>query len=498
MVVTFENLLLPSRTLCGDKYERCNAIIASNVGRTVRVVLFPVDMGVALASFDYSNLDDTFVYREQYILPNSIPDCTFVFFIEDLIGYCLEAKTSYRIIAFRIYVDFSALSSSSIRQSALVTQTLDDITSLSNFVFFHQLIQDNCFDNEGNHVLFINNRHFFDHGLLNERISRHFDERIDSTCSRLHRVGSVCSLAVHCNNSVLLITTRGQGSIFTEAEYGQTFFCPNEDFVSFQNGTLTLHHPSGLQFGNSISFPLGEIDEGYCLHVSGNFFFIATMDNGRTLLVNFTDASYQELGICDFSMAVPPARVKDHFAIVNNGSDTQVYNLGLACMPEPLVIPGNFHLVTTFSTRTMDWCRCLEPFTTISPSGPAVPEMTPVPSSSPTALGMTPVPSSSPTALGMTPVPSSSPTALGMTPVPSSSPTVFGVDYPSTSTTSALSTLVSRSSISSTPTPSIKPMSSVIDSPNVGGIIGGVAGAIVIAAVLVLIILLVLICKCYT
>ena len=284
---------------------------------------------------------------------------------------------------------------------------------------------------------------------------------------------------VHCNNSVLLITTRGQGSIFTEAEYGQTFFCPNEDFISFRNGTLTLH-------GNSISFPSGEIDEGYCLHVSGNFFFIATMDNGQTLLVNFTDASYQELGVYDFSMAVPPARVKGHFAIVNNGSDTQVYNLGLACMPEPLVIPGNFHLVTTFSTRTMDRCRCLETFTTISPSGPAVPEITPVPSSSPTV---------------MIPVPPSSPTVI--TPVPPSSPTVFGIDYPSTSTTSALSTLVSRSSISSTPTPSIKPMSSEIDSPNVGGIADGVVAAIVIPAVLVLlspiiILVLVIICKCYT
>ena len=474
MVVTFENLLLPSQTLCGDTYERCNAIIASNAA--VRVVLFPVDMGVALASFDYSNLDDTFVYREQYILPNSIPDCTFVFFIEDLIGYCLEAKIPYRIIAFRIYVDFSALNSSSIQRNALVTRTLDDITSLSNFVFFHQLKQDSCFGNEGNHVLFINNGDFFDHSLHDDGIFLYSHERIDSTCSRLHRVGSVCSLAVHCNNSALLIDIRGQGHdlIFTEAEYGQTFFCPNEDFISFQNGTLTLHHPSGLQFGNSISFPLGEINDGYCLHVAGNFFFIATMDNGQTLLVNFTDALYQELGDCDFSMAVPPARVKGHFAIVNNGSDTQVYNLGLACMPEPLVIQGNFHLVTTFSTRMMDRCQCLEPFTTISPSGPAVPEMTPVPSSSPTALGMTPV--------------------------PSSSPTVFGVDDPSTSTTSALSTLVSRSSISSTPTPSIGPMSSVKDPPNVGGIAGGVvAGAIVIATVfLSLIVILVLIRKRYT
>ena len=68
-----------------------------------------------------------------------------------------------------------------------------------------------------------------------ERIFRYPYERIDATCSRLYRVGDVCDLAVHCNDSTLILDTRGQNhdSIFTEAEYGQTFFCPSEDFVSY-------------------------------------------------------------------------------------------------------------------------------------------------------------------------------------------------------------------------------------------------------------------------
>jgi hypothetical protein len=177
IVATFENLQLPSQVICGDKYERCNSIIASNVDGMVCVVIFPVDMGVALVSFDYSSRDDTFTNRDQYVLPNSVPDCTFIFFIEDLIGYCLEIGT-LRISAFRIHVDFSALRSSSIQQSTFVTTTLRDITSLSNFVFFSQNKQDNCFDNEGNHVLFMNGGDFFDHSLLDERISHSIDQQI--------------------------------------------------------------------------------------------------------------------------------------------------------------------------------------------------------------------------------------------------------------------------------------------------------------------------------
>ena len=448
IVATFENSQLPSQTICGGKYERCNSIISSNADGTIRVVLFPVDMGVALVSFNYVSHDGTFAYRDQYLLPQNTPDCTFVFFIEKLFGYCLEVNPP-RIRAFRIYIDFSTLRSSSIQQNTFVTATLNDITSLSNFVFFVQQKQDNCFDNEGDHVLFINDGDFFDHSFLDERISQYSHERIDATCSRLHHVGSMCDLAVHCNDSTLVIDTRGQehDSIFMEAEYGQTFFCPGKEFISFQNETLTLHHPNRLQFGNSVPFPFGEIHQSYCLNFTDKFFFVTTVDDSRTVLVNFSDTSYQYLGDSDLSTMVS-AMVKGHFAVVNNGTDTQVYYLGLGCMPEPLVLPNNFVLAVSafFSTGTLDQCQCLDPATTrtippiIEPTIPAVPS--------------------------------------------SSSPAV-------------LSTLESQSTLavgeSATPTPTNGPVSSPA---SIGGIVGGVmAGAILTSPIVILLLVLLLIRK---
>ena len=469
VVITFEDPL-PSPLLCGTNYDRCNAVVTSNTQETIRIVVFPLDTGIGLVSFNYSTRDDTLIYRDHFLLPQNVPDCTFIHFVVlvnvEIIGYCVELHPS-KIRAFKIHVELLNLTKSLIlrRQDTFEISDLSDITSLSNFVFFFQDRLDSCFNNEGNHVLFLNGGEIYDHSFFDGRISPFMYEGIDATCSSLHRVGSICNVVAHCNSSTLVFDTRGQehNSIFTEAEYGQTFFCPSEDFISFRNGVLTLHDQSRVQFGNPVSFPLGEIYEGHCLNVDDNFFFVAIIDDGGTILVNFTDASYRGLGDCDFSTAVPPARVKDHFAIVNNGSDTQVYNLGLACMPEPLVLPRNFRLVTSFSTRTMDQCRCLEPSitTTISPSEPSVPEISPT---------------------------------------LSSSPVVLVSDSPSTSTTSMLeSQSMLVVSTSSTPTPTNEPASNGVDSPNVGGISSGVvAGAILMVAIsLSIIITLLLIRKCY-
>ena len=57
---------------------------------------------------------------------------------------------------------------------------------------------------------------------------------------------------------------------------------------------------------------------------------------------------------------------------MNNGSETKFYNLGLVCMPEPLVLPNNFIFATFFSTMTMDQCRCIEPSPPLIPVTPSI------------------------------------------------------------------------------------------------------------------------------
>ena len=104
-VTTFENSL-PSPSLCGADYKRCNALVTSNTDETIRVMMFPLDSGIGLVSFDYSTLDDSLVYQDQFLLPQNEPNCTFVYFVEELIGYCLDLD-SPKIRAFLINIDFN-------------------------------------------------------------------------------------------------------------------------------------------------------------------------------------------------------------------------------------------------------------------------------------------------------------------------------------------------------------------------------------------------------
>ena len=94
--------------------------------------------------------------------------------------------------------------------------------------------------------------------------------------------------------------------------------------------------------------------------------------------MNFSDTTYQHLGSSDLSTVVP-ARVKGDIAIVNNGGMSEVYNLGLMCTPEPLLVhEGNFVLATFFTSDTMDRYWCLDR----GPSPTEVTVTTPVPATS--------------------------------------------------------------------------------------------------------------------
>ena len=379
IVATFENSL-PPLSLCGADNDRCNILVTSNADKSIRVVLLPLESGIGLVSFDFSTLDDSLVYRDQFLVSQGIPDCTFVFFVEELhiIGYCLKSEPA-KLYAFRIRINFTSLNASTIIRHQGASEVINNIAKLSNFVYFIRHQFDGCFQNERNHVIFLDQGDLVDHSFMDERfLFAHI--RIDSSCSRLHRVGGECGLATHCDGRVVLFDTREyieQVSI-TEAEYGQTFFCRSGEFVGFEPEILSLYNKSRQPFGNRVSFPFGKIRRGRCVNVNDNFFFVAIVDSNSTkstILVNFSDATYQHLGSSDLSTVVP-ARVKGDIAIVNNGSMSEVYNLGLMCTPEPLLVhEGNFVLATFFTSDTMDRYRCLDR----GPSPTEVTVTTPVP-----------------------------------------------------------------------------------------------------------------------
>ena len=363
VVVTFESSLPPS-LLCGADYDRCNILITSNTDESIRVVLLPLESGIGMVSFNYFTHDDSLSFHEQFVLLHSEPNCTFVYFVDELIGYCLELDPAV-IRAFQIRINFTDLTASSIhrRDGTFEDENLNNINSLSNLLYFVRHESDGCFTNEGSHVVFLDQGDLLDHSFMDgDILFSHI--QIDSTCSKLHHVGDECGLAAHCDGKVVLFDTRQhvERIFFTEAEYGQTFFCPSGDFIRFEHEMLSLHDKNRRRFGNQVSFPFGEIHQGHCLNMDDKFFFVATIEDGRTctVLVNFTDASYQHLGDSNPSTVVP-AWVKGDIAVVNNGSATEVYNLDLGCMTVPLVLhESNFILATFFTSETMDRYWCLD------------------------------------------------------------------------------------------------------------------------------------------
>ena len=457
VVVTFDNAL-PSPLYCGAGYERCNALVTSNTDESIQIAMFPQDSGIGLVSFNYFTHNDSLVYRDQFLLLQNDPNCTFVYFVDELIGYCLDLHL-HQIRAFLVNIDFINLTASTIqrRDNTFEIENIMNITSLSNLIYFVE--GDDCFSSEGSHVVFLDNGDLLDHSFVDGQISFHDVHEVDSTCSRLHRVGSMCGLAARCDNKVVLFDTRGRidQTSFTVAEHGQTFFCPSEDFVRFDHEMLSLHHRNRQQFGNNVSFPFGKIRLGNCVNVADKFFFIATVSDGRTILVDFSDASYQHLGEGDVSTVIS-AKIEDHFAIINNGSDTDVYNLGLGCTPKPFVVQNNFVFVKLFvSSRTVDKCQCIESFpATVTP---LIVITTTTTSSTKSSIPVSPTLSSS----FAVPVSGSS----SMSPLP-------------TTLEPRLSGMASTISLSSSPTPTSVPASSHTNSSLIIGVVVTAVSVVVV------------------
>ena len=265
------------------------------------------------------------------------------------------------IYGLRIFINYDNLASSRvvIRNSGEKTVLLNPI-SLSNFIFF----QDTpimCFSNEDGHVVFLESGDSLDHSFADQKFE--FVNHVDATCSnvsRLVRVGTTCKLTAHCEGKVALFDIRRQSqepTLFSEADFGLVFVCPDEQFVGFRNATLSLYSESRIQHGNSVLFPVGAINQGDCLIENQQHILVATLGDGRTFFVNFSDTSYHQLGESEYAVLVA-SKVKGQVAFVNSESETLLYNLSLTCEQNPIVLSNNFILANFFSTSTTDQCPC--------------------------------------------------------------------------------------------------------------------------------------------
>lgn len=355
-MTTFDNSLPPSRLLCGNDYGRCNVHISSKSDDRIRVVVFPFDLGIGLVSYDYFNATDTLTYRQKYHLIQDDQSCNFLYFVEsrDLIGYCLDA--SQRLHARQIIIEYINLTLSSARTFDIYQHSVD-ITSLSNFLLFRGT--DACFSNDGDHVLFLDNGSLVGHSFTDREIT--FRHHFGRGCTRLRRVNvrNVCKLVANCNDGAVLFVVQSQRSTnFTETDFGKVFFCSGDEFVGFKNETLSLYDGNKMQL-SSLIFSVGDIHQGDCLRVNQDFMFIAALEDGRTILVNLSDSTHQQLGQGKRGILISSG-VNGNFVIASTGNETAFYNLSLTCTEEheSVLLPTDFVLATFYVSNATGHCRC--------------------------------------------------------------------------------------------------------------------------------------------
>ena len=185
--------------------------ITSNYRRSIRVAIFPLRSGIGLVSYDHLKVENTLSYREQFVLTQTFPNCTFMYFTgtREVVGYCLDlsAEQSY-MYSLRIGIRYDNLSLSIVRQHNVGERVkLINLVSLSNLVFFDfdQDPIDRCFSNEDGHVVCLENGEVLDHSFSDEQFT--FKEPRISACSsasRLLHVGTTCKLVAYCGNKVFL------------------------------------------------------------------------------------------------------------------------------------------------------------------------------------------------------------------------------------------------------------------------------------------------------
>lgn len=376
---------LPPPRICGNSYKRCSLHITSNFDKSIRVAIFPLRSGIGLVSYDYLSNEDTLVYRDQFVLTQIFPNCSFMYFTgtREVVGYCLDlsAEPAY-MYSLRIGIQYDNLSLSVLKQHNVGERVkLINFTSLSNFVYFdfNPNHVDHCFSNEAGHVVCLENGEVLDHGFSDERFV--FKELHISACSsvsRLLRVGMTCKLVAYCDDNVFLFEVhQDQPTVLSNRSSGQVFVCTDLQTVKLANGNLSLHTDIGTWTGMSIPFPLERIRQGDCFIIDGHYLFFATLVDGRTLLSNFTSASYRQLGASEHATYVP-SMVKGQIGLVHDENETLVYNLSLPCHEEPTVIPDSFILANYFSTGAREQCWCP------SDSSPSMP--TSIPVSQPTTV----------------------------------------------------------------------------------------------------------------
>ena len=372
--VTFDGHYLPPSSVCGVRNGRCAMSTLFSRDSTILVAAVPFGDGVGLVSYQFDNI--SMIYREKVFLSYNI-SCVPAFFLpitdplQPLYGYCLALSTQV-IENFVVNVNFERLNTSRVDPAFnFPTFTFQSNSLLSNFVFFPEILHI-CFSNVDGHTVFLQNSNIIYHSIsIREYYSDTGSINVPACSSsepRLQRLGTKCKLAAYCNQTAALFDAPESG--FGEVTHfsGDVFLCSSNFYVRFMNNSLSVHRVSNdEQISGFIALDAETILLGDCLFSENQFYFIAALNDARTIFVNFTsNLPILLLGENTDPILLPYAIVND-LLFVNNETHSLVINWTRisVCPEDVLTVPTKFNLVHSFSDQSLsEECGCVQDMVT--------------------------------------------------------------------------------------------------------------------------------------
>ena len=186
------------------------------------------------------------------------------------------------------------------------------------------------------------------------------------------------TLAVYCSNVTILydvcstpiITTSqscrvGQLSlnelkVFHATVSGTPHFCSEEVYVLQKDSTLTVVYKDTTNWTILLlTPPTDQVIYASCSQVGNETFFLSYWDSGQTYLTHVAQNVTNLIGRNTRVSNVPPKIFQQRYAVVNNRSESLVFNF--SCTAPQIQVNHPHHLATVVVAETThEWCTLYE------------------------------------------------------------------------------------------------------------------------------------------
>ena len=367
---------------CGSKFERCNVTVTKRNQRTV--ALISLIRGVGLTLYNHTSSGPQYLNHHVLDIPERL-QCrmTAMFPLQPgdyIFGQCLNLTQSENdnIKHLLVYVNFTDITRSVFYQDN-GRYSVEHLFEPSLFSEFVLAPDPRCVVDDSFHIYSVDDGYVLD--FSKESSSDRFTYQAycinHHGCSHAKRLALVSrnTLAVYCSNETILydvcstptITTPrpcqvqelslNELEVFHASVSGTPHFCSKEAYILHKDDTLTLVHKDMTNWTVPLlTPPTDRIDSASCSQVGNETYFLSYGESGQTYLTRVTENVTNLIGRNTLVSNVPPKIIQQRYAVVNNRSESLVFNL--SCTEPQIQVHHPYHLATVVVAETTHECEC--------------------------------------------------------------------------------------------------------------------------------------------